>query len=196
MSRARAIAAVGLLADIADCDLFDSPRQSLASAALREHQMNLTIGAKHRNRWALIESIVVFDEVLYDSYAFNRFGMTQTQRDRLAMLEGRGLLAMKWPTEIYKATAEKLKSWREITRSEPMDAISRNVPGDPTIPYSSAGNDAYWDPSEKNYHDGLFADSARCQWSFADSSQSFERSFFYAELCADLGIGMLPRAYW
>jgi hypothetical protein len=55
-------------------------------------------------------------------------------------------------------------------------------------------NDAFWDAAEKRYHDGL-AESPVARFSFANSDDSFERAFFYAELGHQLGIGLLPRPY-
>jgi hypothetical protein len=193
--KARVIAAVGLLDDFAKCDLFDlpaNPAAAVADDAFLVRQMQKCLLPQDRNKWALIESIVVFDEIAYDSFAFNRFPMTATQRERLGVLEGRGLRSMVWPKEVYQQTGERLYEWRKAIRANGLEASAREVPREPSRP-GGAGNDAYWDGQEKSYHDGLFEDGERRLWSFAESNESFERAFFCAELCKELGVGMAPR---
>lgn len=196
--KSRVIAAVGLLADIAQCDLFDNCHHRgnrPGHRAVVERQIEMALEPRKRNQWALIESIVVFDEVVYDRYAFHRFPMDLKERARLESLEGNGLRAMNWPKEIYQATAKKLQSLRQLFSVQGMEAAARQVADDQSRPYDST-NDAFWDAQEKRYHDGLYADHELSQWSFAASEgSSLERAFFYAELGNQLGVGLLPRAY-
>lgn len=190
----KVIAAVGLLADLAKCDLFiiegAGPRKPHLVASL----LPRVLKPQNRNHWALIESIVVFEDVLYDRYAFNRFPMKPETRERVAALAGHGLVAADWPVEVYQRTAHKLEQWKQNLICEQLLEAARDVPRDPTQPFA-ASNDKFWDGAEKDYHDGLFEDGQRARYSFADSDRSADRAFFYSELSRTLGIGMLPRAY-
>jgi hypothetical protein len=195
-SKSRVIAAIGLLTDVTRADLFGVSQQPIAkrrSRALLEHIMKMLMAPEKKNHWALIESIVVFDEVAYDHLAFKRYKMTLEQPSRVFALEDHGLVAKSWPLEVYTRTSETISKWKKATGGAGLAEAARAIARDPSRSYGQ-DNDAFWDGAEKDYHDGLAEDDQRARWSFADSTQSIERALFYAELSQTLGVGLLPRA--
>jgi len=148
--------------------------------------------ATTQSSWALLESIVVFDDILYDGYAFTRHKMSSALKSRIESIREHGLRSTLWPVEVYERVASKLSSFNAVLRDNDLTTVAREVPATSTKPYSEAGNDAFWDSADKNYHDDL-SETKIARFSFAGSNQAFERAFFYAELANELGVGVLPR---
>jgi hypothetical protein len=190
-SRAQVIAAIGLLSKVADSDLFEAPRGTPATAGVQDQVLAAYLEPRQHRHWALLESVVAFDDVLYDSYAFGRHQMTGEMKARIEALREHGLTRTTWPLHAYDGAASRLRSWRNALRAKGLEEAARNVPANNAAEYSPT-NDAFWDSAEKNYHDDLYQ-SPVARFSFANSDDSFERTFFYAELATGLGVSLLPR---
>jgi hypothetical protein len=195
--RAKAIAAIGLLTDVASCGLFDrvgAARTPAQRSAIEQNIIQGELGRAKRNYWALVEGIVVFDEIAYDQYAFTRYAMELKTRERVESLRQFGLSARSWPVSIYESTLTRLRAFRKYLVDNDLKDVAKQTPTNPAEPYGPT-NDAFWDSQEKYHHDGLFLDSERSQYSFANTNESFERAFFYVELANALGASLLPRSY-
>ena len=191
MPSAQVIAAIGLLSQVGNSSLFDQPTRASKKTAISDNELAGYLNSDQRLHWALLEGIVVFDEILYDGYAFGRHKMSDRAAAHIGCLRQHGLVPASWPLDVYKQTASKLEVWREKLSENGLGLVARKIPKDNSEEYSET-NDAFWDLYEKNYYDDLFESSLK-RFSFAESNQSFERAFFYAELANVLGISLLPR---
>ena len=191
-SQTSVIASTGLLADVAESEMFDQPKSPSKIRSMRAELVKRGTRATTQSSWALLESIVVFDDILYDGYAFTRHKMSSALKSRIESIREHGLRSTLWPVEVYERVASKLSSFNAVLRDNDLTTVAREVPATSTKPYSEAGNDAFWDSADKNYHDDL-SETKIARFSFAGSNQAFERAFFYAELANELGVGVLPR---
>lgn len=190
-SQARVIAAIGLLADTAKSEIFEPLGKPFTTRADINFRLQSYLAPQERNRWVLLESVVVFDEVLYDGYAFTRHQMREAMRERIEALHKHGLMCSSWPVQVYEKAASEIILYRNSLKEKGLSTVARDVAANKAEPYSESNN-AFWDAAEKNYHDDLLS-SQIARFSFANSDQSWERSLFYAELAKELGVSLLPR---
>ena len=178
-STAKTIAAIGLLnamSNSSDLKAVEKPvthlgiAQELLSQALRKHS---------RDYWTILEGLVVFDEILYDAYAFQRFPATPDMTRRLAHLSEIGLTPSIWPKEVYENTASAVRQLKEYGDQSVIDKE--------TVVIKS------FDHGEKRYHDDLGKTEGLELFSFAETQNTFERALFYAELGHHLGLHLLPK---
>lgn len=192
----KVIASIGLLKDVVQNPLSGgtTPRKP-TRRALVEHLMHEGLRNRHRNSWALLEGIVVFDEIWFDAYAFAKNKMELVLRERINFLCGHGLVKKTWPLEVYQNTAAKIRDGVQLLIDGRVYSLAVEIPRDPTEPYAPS-NEMFWDGADKDYHDGLFS-SELFGYSFAssDAKDAFGRALFYAELTKALEVGFLGRTY-
>jgi hypothetical protein len=197
--KSRVIASIGLLMDFADSNLlsqFSAARPKSKPRGVLDEQLRLVLAPEGRKYWALLEAVVIFDEIAYDEYAFQRFPMTSPQKSRVDLLKPLGLKGWRWPAEVYEKTGRQVRQWRQSLLEHGLLAIASDVPlSDQSV--VSVSNCAFNDGREESYHDGLFEvkDHSINQWAFAETGETLERALFYAELTRTMGVGMLSRSW-
>jgi hypothetical protein len=196
--RSRVIASIGLLKDVVQNPLsgLDAPLKP-KRRVLFEHLMHKALRNRERNSWALLEGIVVFDEIGFDAYAYAKYNMEPVLRKRIDFLRGHGLVEKTWPLEVYQKTAAKISRGVQLLNDGRVYSLAVEIPRDPTQPYAPANN-MFWDAEDKDYHDRLFSQPSEIsRYSFASSNEvdAFGRALFYAELTTALKVGFLGRTY-
>jgi hypothetical protein len=180
-SKSQVICAISLLSSATNPDNQLDLRERLGPfrhSFVREKVLSDITSESKRSFWALLESLVVYDDVFYDAHAFTRHKLSNNQTAQIAALEACGLTAQRWPVTVYQETAHAVE---EMTRSG-------------VFQLDMEAQQEAWDPFEKNYQDDLFDTDNLGRYSFADSdTQSFQRLVFYAELGKALRLGLLPR---
>jgi hypothetical protein len=88
-SRAQVIASIALLSEVAESELFEPPLGTPAVAGVQDRVLAAYLKPRQYRHWALLESLVVFDDVLYDSYLSRfshstRTSLLKTRRDRFS----------------------------------------------------------------------------------------------------------------
>jgi len=82
------------------------------------------LGGTARSQWAFLEASVVYDEILYDGFAFPRFPLRDKNRDNVHALEKSGLRSCEWPVSVYESTYDRVVEWGRTLKERGLAAIT------------------------------------------------------------------------
>ena len=178
--KAQSIARVSLLAELDNGQILERLKV-VNSPQKRDLQLDLWLRPGQMGALSLLEGLVVFDEILFDSYAYDSHKTTKNRHEAVSRLSALGLTPTSWPTVVYRNAAKRLEPWNqflsEFNLSESVDpCASKNAV------YRAQGEETAFDNLIRHHH-GIAV--------FADSDQTIARAFLYYELSAALQLGVL-----